>query len=158
MTAPQRFRSRPQTVEAVRWLGEENCAEVFAFLGWKHEGHCADVDSHYIELANTGEWAQVGDWIVQHEPGRFEVMSDAEFQAAYDPEMTEWQAVLLDAIRRDGGDWLPVRAAGVLMAAGFNVTPQRAHQIMKQLADLGYLKQVRPRSYTYRLKTAGEVS
>lgn len=62
------------------------------------------------------------------------------------------QAKLLVAIQREGGEWAPIRARGVLVQAGYAVTKERAHQIMKQLAERGYLEQVRPRAYTYRLK------
>lgn len=62
------------------------------------------------------------------------------------------QAKLLAAIQREGGEWAPVRAQGVLTEAGYELTKERAHQIMKQLAERGYLEQVRPRAYTYRLK------
>lgn len=68
------------------------------------------------------------------------------------------QAKLLAAIQREGGEWAPIRARGVLVQAGYAVTKERAHQIMKQLAARGYLEQVRPRAYTYRLKTEKETS
>lgn len=70
--------------------------------------------------------------------------------------LPDCQAKLLVAIQREGGEWAPIRARGVLVQAGYAVTKERAHQIMKQLAARGYLEQVRPRAYTYRLKTEKE--
>lgn len=88
MTAPQRFRSRPQTVEAVQWLGEENCEQVFKFLGWPYEKD--DASNHaWIEGINGAsgtDVAEPGDWIVKRDEDRFEVLTDAEFRAAYEPD------------------------------------------------------------------------
>lgn len=82
------------------------------------------------------------------------LLAVVEQQAAPEPGLTDRQAKLLAAFRREGGDWAPMRAQGVLVRAGYAaVSKERAHQIMKQLAERGYLEQVRPRAYTYRLKT-----
>lgn len=60
-------------------------------------------------------------------------------------------AQLLAAIRAEGGDWSPARAMNAYGRLGWQVTPERGHANMKRLAELGYLEQVRPRAYTYRL-------
>lgn len=78
---------------------------------------------------------------------------EAEQQFKPEPKLTDRQAKLLAAIRREGGDFSPLRARTELIEAGYAVTSERAHQIMKKLAERGYLEQVRPRAYTYRLKT-----
>ena len=72
------------------------------------------------------------------------------------PELPDRQAKLLAAIRCWGGEWAPIRARDVLVAAGYAVTKERAHQVMKQLAKRGLLEQVRPRAYTYRLKVEAQ--
>lgn len=66
--------------------------------------------------------------------------------------LSDRQAKLLAAIQREGGEWAPIRARDVLVQAGYALTKERTHQIMKQLAARGYLEPVRPRAYTYRLK------
>lgn len=33
-----RYRTKPIEVEAIRWTGEDNCEDVFAFLGIEHVG------------------------------------------------------------------------------------------------------------------------
>jgi len=73
-----------------------------------------------------------------------------------EPELPDRQAKLLAAIRCWGGEWAPIRARGVLVAAGYAVTKERAHQVMKQLAERDYLEQVRPGAYTYRLKAEAQ--
>lgn len=74
-------------------------------------------------------------------------------QPAPEPEPPTRRSVLLAAIQREGGDWSPLRACTALVNAGHPVESNRAHEIMKTLAAHGYLEQVRPRAYTYRLKT-----
>jgi hypothetical protein len=64
--SPRAFRTRHRTVQAVRWLGAENCAAVFGF-----------VDGRFA-------MAEPGDWIVRHEDRRFEVFTDKEFQAEFE--------------------------------------------------------------------------
>lgn len=83
-----RYRTRPIEVTAVRWLGEENCEQVFAFLGWIHPDN--ELDHSLISgLGLDGKQeAEPGDWIVCDEDGVFDVFSDtafhAEFEAAVD--------------------------------------------------------------------------
>lgn len=68
-------------------------------------------------------------------------------------KLPERPAQLLAAIQRWGGEWSPLRACRLLDTHGYVVTRERAHQIMKHLAERGHLEQVRPRAYTYRLKS-----
>lgn len=82
-----------------------------------------------------------------------EEMAATMAKAAPQSEPPARRSVLLAAIQREGGDWSPLRARTALRSAGYSVESNRAHQIMKTLAAHGYLEQVRPRAYTYRLKT-----
>ncbi|NUQ98257.1 MAG: hypothetical protein HOY79_17495 [Streptomyces sp.] len=45
-----RYRTRPVEVDAIRWLGEENCEETFAFLGLEHP---ATDEHHTFEAAGN---------------------------------------------------------------------------------------------------------
>lgn len=83
--AAARFRNRPVEVEAIRWLGEENCAEVFAFAGLNHDDWADDLDHsklHVPGLLDT-QTAHHGDWLVKGEH-EITVMRDAEFNARYE--------------------------------------------------------------------------
>jgi hypothetical protein len=83
--AASRFRHRPFEVEAIRWTGEENCAEVFAFAGLNHDDWVDDLDHsklHVPGLLDT-QTAHHGDWLVKDERG-VTVMRDAEFNARYE--------------------------------------------------------------------------
>jgi len=82
------------------------------------------------------------------------VLAVVERREAAESGIPERQAQLLAAIRRDGGDWSPMRACDQLRIDGHVVTRERAQQIMKQLAERGYLEPIRPRAYTYRLVTS----
>ncbi|MER7361847.1 hypothetical protein [Nonomuraea wenchangensis] len=80
-----RFRSRPVEVEAIRWVGEENCAEVFAFAGDNHDDWADETDHsvfHVPGLIDT-QTARHGDWLVKDGNG-VTVMRDAEFNARYE--------------------------------------------------------------------------
>lgn len=82
------YRTKPIKVQAIRWLGEPNCEQVFAFIGWTHPN---DETDHTLigGLGVDGEQeAEIGDWIVRDEDGVYEVFIDrafhAEFEAADD--------------------------------------------------------------------------
>jgi hypothetical protein len=84
-TAASRFRNRPVEVEAIRWLGEENCAEVFAFAGLNHDDWADDLDHsklHVPGLLDT-QTAHHGDWLVKGEH-EITVIRDAAFNARYE--------------------------------------------------------------------------
>lgn len=81
----QRFRRRPDEVEAIKWTGKKNCREVFAFLGLDH-GQIVDVDHTMILLpGDEDELAFPGDWIVKHDDAKFLVWPDADFTAQFEP-------------------------------------------------------------------------
>lgn len=81
-----RFRTRPVEVEAIRWVGESNCAEVFAFAGEDH-GEWVDETVHSV-FHVPGLFgplvARHGDWLVKDETG-VAVMRDAEFTGRFEP-------------------------------------------------------------------------
>lgn len=67
--------------EAIRWLGEQNCAEVFAFLGWDHG---VDETDHRVirGLGAAGDLeAHWGDWLVRDDDGVVSPMRDSTYQA-----------------------------------------------------------------------------
>lgn len=68
------YRSRPGTpYRALQWLGEENCAEVFEFIGVAHQAHGEDVFCKEIVLPGEGHIAEPGNWIIESRffPGEF---------------------------------------------------------------------------------------
>ncbi|MEU6709920.1 hypothetical protein ABZ897_00460 [Nonomuraea sp. NPDC046802] len=80
-----RFRSRPVEVEAIRWLGEENCPEVFAFVGLNHDDWADETDHSLLHVPGLidSRPARHGDWLVKDDNG-VRVMRDAEFNARYE--------------------------------------------------------------------------
>lgn len=93
MNDPTRYRARVVEVQAIRWLGIENCEQVFAFLGLEH-----DDDQHHdlININSYGSWQTVetGDWIVRYSNGNYQAFSDdelrEEFEPADEPETFTW--------------------------------------------------------------------
>ncbi|MET8985919.1 hypothetical protein ABZW49_10760 [Nonomuraea wenchangensis] len=80
----ERFRSRPVEVEAIRWIGEANCAEVFAFVGENHDDWADETDHSLLFVPDLlGEPARHGDWLVKNGNG-VTVMRDAEFRARFE--------------------------------------------------------------------------
>lgn len=78
MSEPNRYRTRPVEVTAIRWLGEPNCEEVFAFLDLEHP----DVEDHdLIDITSYGhmQTVEVGDWIVRYDDGEHQAFSPEEF-------------------------------------------------------------------------------
>lgn len=79
------YRPRAIRVEAVRWLGEENCEEVFAFLDMEHpEG---ELDHSVIHL-DSGD-AHPGDWIVrcvEQAYWDYEALTAKEFEAEFEED------------------------------------------------------------------------
>lgn len=78
-----RYRTRPIEVTAVRWTGEDNCEEVFAFLGWDHPD---DEIEHTLIVglgADGKQEATPGDWII-HDDGIYEVFTDIAFRAEFE--------------------------------------------------------------------------
>ncbi|WP_433520074.1 hypothetical protein ACQP2T_63780 (plasmid) [Nonomuraea sp. CA-143628] len=105
-----RFRSRPVEVEAVRWVGEQNCDEVFAFVGENH-AEWADETDHstlFVPVLLGALTAHPGDWLVKDSAGVVTVMRDAEFTARYEltPEPEPFEPATnyhesVDHLRRD---------------------------------------------------------
>ena len=83
-----RYRTRPVEIEAIRFLGPDNCEEVFAFLGLDHP----DNDVAHDLLENIGEMghdAEVGDWIIRDTDGSFDVYTDEEFHDEFEAVVNE---------------------------------------------------------------------
>jgi len=109
------------------------------------------------EAANSWQQATIDLYSGREEPhptgcscGHLEASGTPE-QPAPEPKGPTRRNVLLAAIQREGGDWSPLRARTALMNAGHDVASNLAAQEMKTLAAHGFLEQVRPRAYTYRL-------
>lgn len=83
-----RYRPRAtDEVEAVRWLGEQNCEEVFAFLGLEHSEEEMD---HTVIHLDYGD-AHHGDWIIRLPEGSYydyDVLSEEEFAVEYEAVAT----------------------------------------------------------------------
>lgn len=84
----KKFRRRDYTVSAVRWLGEENCEEVFAFLGLDHPDDELDHGSIHFDNPSGGiDTVFPGDWVVANNRGAGHyAYDDAWFRVAFDPE------------------------------------------------------------------------
>jgi hypothetical protein len=96
------YRTRAIDVTAIRWTGEDNCEEVFAFLGL---GEHPDDELDHSQILGIGDsqTANHGDWIVRHGDGEddVEVYTDEAFRAKYEAapslperpmlrEVTQW--------------------------------------------------------------------
>ncbi|WP_306317282.1 MULTISPECIES: hypothetical protein [unclassified Streptomyces] len=82
-----RFRKRPVEIDAIQWHGEDNCAEVFAFLGLDHPVDELDHSEIHVTTIH-GETATVrpGDWIAREPvPGRFYPIKPDIFARSYEP-------------------------------------------------------------------------
>lgn len=81
-----RFQSRPVAVEAIRWVGSENCAEVFAFGGDNHDDWADETDHSIFHVPGLidSRPARHGDWLVKDERGVVTVIRDAAFTARYE--------------------------------------------------------------------------
>lgn len=66
------------TTIAIRWLGVDNCEEVFAFLGLEHSDD--EADHSVIYLPTDGSEVKPGDWIVPDEDGDYRTFTDAEYR------------------------------------------------------------------------------
>lgn len=77
-----RYEPKDRTVEAIQWLGEENCEVVFAFLGLEHPDDETDHDE--IILPGTGYSVSASNWIVKWTNGRFGVLHDKTFRRMYE--------------------------------------------------------------------------
>jgi hypothetical protein len=73
---------RPAPVQAVQWVGESNCAEVFAFLGWEHP---EDESDHSVILLDNSVTARPGHWIVKTADGTTFPVSPGVFRRDYEP-------------------------------------------------------------------------
>lgn len=61
----KKYRRKEYIISAVRWLGEENCEEVFAFLGLEQPDD--ELDHTHIHFDNPDggiDTAEIGDWII----------------------------------------------------------------------------------------------
>ena len=67
------------TTNAIRWLGIDNCEEVFAFLGLEHPEDATD--HSVIYLPTDGSEVKPGDWIARDEDGDYRTFTDTEFRA-----------------------------------------------------------------------------
>lgn len=93
-----KFKSKPQVVEAIQWVGEENCEEVFAFLGWDHPEDETDHSVIHIPVYPNGvlediaDWSVLNDmvevthgsWLTKDGQGRMRVYSDAVFRDGFE--------------------------------------------------------------------------
>lgn len=78
------YRTKPIEVQAIRWFGEANCEEVFAFIGWDHP----DDETNHTLICGLGldgtQKAEIGDWIVRDEDDVYEVFVDRAFHAEFE--------------------------------------------------------------------------
>lgn len=88
----KKYRRRGYTVSAIRWLGEENCEEVFAFLGLEHPDDELDHEAiHFENPDGTLDTVFPGEWVVAdgqraghraYQDRRFQVTFESAEEAA----------------------------------------------------------------------------
>lgn len=72
-----------EQARAIRWLGEQNCVEVFAWLGWEHPAGEQD-HAEIRGLGPNGDMtAHPGDWLIRdgEDPAVVTPMRDSVYQA-----------------------------------------------------------------------------
>lgn len=84
----KKYRRKEYTISAVRWLGEENCEEVFAFLGLEHPDDELDHTQIHFDNPDGGtDTAEIGDWIVADgKRAGHSVCKDIWFRAMFEEE------------------------------------------------------------------------
>jgi hypothetical protein len=82
-----KYRKKPVVIEAVKWTGEDNCLEVFEFLGLEHSEDEMDHSEIHIDTLEGTMTAQQGDWIIKGVQGEFYPCKPDIFEATY-----EWVA------------------------------------------------------------------
>ena len=88
-----RWRKKPVEIEAIQWLGEENCEAVFAFIGLPHSDEEQD---HSVLLIPTLEGtleASPGDWIIRGVQGEHYPCKPDIFDATYEPASRPEQGI-----------------------------------------------------------------
>lgn len=96
-----------QEFEAFQWVGDENCEEMFRFLGWEHPAEEMDhsemlvtvFPNGVLDLGQEGEWPvaslvalEPGVWFLKDSEGLVRVVEDGVFQELFDevaPEVNE---------------------------------------------------------------------
>lgn len=79
-----RYRKKPIEIEAVQWIGEQNCAEAFGFLGLEHPEDELDHSEIHIDTLEGTMTAQQGDWIIRGVAGEFYPCKPDIFAATYE--------------------------------------------------------------------------
>ncbi|WP_433364295.1 VVA0879 family protein [Streptosporangium sp. CA-115845] len=107
----ERFRNRPFEVTAIQWVGESNCAEVFAFVGLNHDDWADELDHSKLHLpVLEGDTAVHGDWLVKYADGAVKVMKPSEFEAGFEKVSSilsnaEWRAEGTRRFGKDAAQW-----------------------------------------------------
>jgi hypothetical protein len=83
------YRPRSITVEAIQWLGETNCDEVFEFIGWEHSTDETDHSVIYLPTAEGTATVHHGDWVIREGEDTYTVASEHEFAERYEPATAE---------------------------------------------------------------------
>lgn len=82
---PARFRKKPVEIEAIQWLGESNCEEVFAFLRMEHPIDETDHSAIFIPTLEGLMRADKGDWIVRGVKDELYPVKPDIFRMTYEP-------------------------------------------------------------------------
>ena len=84
------YRKKPIEIEAVQWRGEDNCQEVFTFVGMEHPEDETDHSAIFIDTLEGLMRADVGDWIIKGVKGEFYPCKPDIFEATYEPVLAKW--------------------------------------------------------------------
>jgi hypothetical protein len=80
-----RYVRKPVEVEAIQWIGESNCPEVFAFLGMEHP---EDELDHSVIYLDDDQEAKPRDWIIRDPSGYLHAVNPDRFGALYEAATT----------------------------------------------------------------------
>lgn len=96
-----------QEFEAFQWVGDENCEEMFRFLGWEHPAEEMDHSQMWVDIFPNGvldlgqdsDWPvsqlvglEPGVWFLKDSEGQVRVVENDVFQGMFDevgPEVNE---------------------------------------------------------------------
>lgn len=95
MTTPQRYRKKPEDIDAVQWNAFDGWDTALAIAQWcggaaRRDEMSGQQDKTYywsitVPTPTGHAYANPGDWIISSADGVFRVAHDEQFKAMYEP-------------------------------------------------------------------------